>query len=238
MAESFTDFVNNSVGKVINNGQCWGLADQYLIDVLGGTSLSTQGGTHPGYAIGSYTGFENNGLSQYFTKQTANGAAVPGSLAFWGWGTNYPDFQAPDSHVAIVLADQGNSLKVLSQNSGSNTSQIQVMPKEGLAGYLVPNGSPPASAGTDNSVNTASTAQNANWLTDSVLGGLVTALGWGGLIQPNSPFAQAGANAITGVLLPSTWVRVLSFFIGMGLITGGIIFIIMDYKKTGESNGI
>lgn len=254
MTEPLDQWIQQVNGQQVGAGQCWDLANSYLTNVLGGNELSTQGGTHPGYAIGSFTGYSSNGMDQYFTKQNASSSAPPGSLAFWDWGTNFPNFQAPLSHVAIVLQDQGDSLKVLSQNSPQGYAAIQTLPKEGLAGYLVPNGVP-MSSGTDTS-NVAELSSNTadstvspsaswqNWFQSPIPGW--AANGFQGLFGPQGLFpngqgwnAAGLATADLGLLdqillkmfMPSTWIR-LGAFIGAILLIGlGILFIILDFRK-------
>lgn len=237
MGMSFQDWAKDVSGKVIGSGQCVGLAQDYETRVLDGGFLATAGGPHPGYASDSFEGYSTNGLSSTFTKVPAGVKAQPGSLAFWAFGTQSPGFSAPLSHVAVVLADNGSTLKVMDQNSmGSSVAAVHTLPKIGLLGYLVPNGGvggpPPDGAGT-NAVPAGDLPSTGNWITDSVMGAVISSMGLTNVVKSGSPFTEGVANFLTGFFLPATWVRVLAAFIGIGLLIAGFHFIITDYKKSG-----
>lgn len=127
--------------------QCWDLWEQYCRSVIGCWNISTQHSPNPGYASGLWDGYATNGAKSYFTALPASSVPQKGDVAIWKYG-QYPNY--PYSHVAIVIADAGNNVKVLSQNSspslpnnpfpGKSTgpSIIQNLPKAGLAGYFRP----------------------------------------------------------------------------------------------------
>ncbi|MEO8221293.1 MAG: CHAP domain-containing protein [Specibacter sp.] len=130
--------------------QCWDLWEQYCRSVIGCAGISTQYSPNPGYASGLWDGYARNGAAQYFTQISATSVPQKGDVAIWKYG-QYPNY--PYSHTAIVIADAGSYVNVLSQNSspslpnnpypGQSTgpSVKQNLPKAGLAGYFRPKSS-------------------------------------------------------------------------------------------------
>lgn len=70
--------------------------------------------------------------SSHYEKLPAGAAPRKGDVAVWG--TNWPYSSA--GHVAIVLADQGANIQVLTQNPGA--TKISSMTKSYLTGYMRP----------------------------------------------------------------------------------------------------
>lgn len=78
-----------------------------------------------------------------YTKLGASTPAVKGDVAVWGSGL--PNGSGGAGHVAIVLADQGGTLSILTQNPGA--TRVISFSKSYLTGYLRPkNLTPPATA--------------------------------------------------------------------------------------------
>jgi len=102
------------------------LAQFYSRDVIGGGFLSGNGAKDIWNTAGAKW--------QRFPVGGANGEpGGKGDLAVWGpsWGGGF-------GHIAIVLADQGGSLKTFTQNPGP--AQVATLSKNGLIGYLRPKG--------------------------------------------------------------------------------------------------
>lgn len=105
--------------------QCVDLANHYHRNAVGGQSLVFANGNQ----------WFNNAPASLYEKFAVGGAngerASKGDIACWnafyggGWG-----------HVAIVLADNGGSLTVMSQNPGP--ARRMNLSKQGLQGYLRP----------------------------------------------------------------------------------------------------
>ncbi|UGL61905.1 minor tail protein [Arthrobacter phage EastWest] len=105
--------------------QCVDLANHYHLNVVGARSQVIANGNQ---------WFANAPSSLYekFAVGGANGeAGQKGDIACWGgyYGGGY-------GHVAIVLADRGANLLVMSQNPGP--ARAMVLSKSGLTGYLRP----------------------------------------------------------------------------------------------------
>lgn len=77
----------------------------------------------------------------HYSKLGPSTPAVKGDVAVWGSGL--PNGTAGAGHVAIVLADQGGSLQILTQNSGA--THIGSMSKAYLTGLLRPKNLAPPS---------------------------------------------------------------------------------------------
>jgi surface antigen len=129
VAGAFDRFMAKYNGKVIDHdgaygGQCVDLTMRYAKEVFG---VNVNGNGNQWFANGAASGA--------FTAYAVGGAAgepgKKGDIACWGsfYGGGY-------GHVAIVIADNGGSLKVLTQNPGAvNVTNLQ---KTGLQGYLRP----------------------------------------------------------------------------------------------------
>jgi len=109
--------------------QCVDLAKRYASEMFG---VNINGNGNQWYA--------NGGNSGAFTRISAGAAAQKGDIACWGsfYGGGY-------GHVALVIADNGGSLRVLTQNPGA--THVDTLQKTGLQGYLRPNKAPTVYAG-------------------------------------------------------------------------------------------
>ena len=236
MSMTVDQYVSSVDGKPINASsgstfteQCWDLVQDYINKVIGsGDVFSTQDGGHDGYAIGAYTGYANNGNSNYLTKLGPTANAPVGSIVFWNWGSS----TAPDSHTAILLGKDGNNVKVLSQNSPQKYAAIQELPAAGIAGYLVPkNENNIYLAGDISNLPQANGSAGAPPLGSAVLQGIVDGLGLGNVISPGSSFIDGLKGFLTGLFLPATWVRATAGILGFILIIVGFTFIVKELKK-------
>jgi surface antigen len=84
--------------------------------------------------------FANGAASGAFTQVSKDATPQKGDVACWGtfYGGGY-------GHVAIVIANNGGSLRVLTQNPGA--VHQDTLQKTGLQGYLRPKKAPKAYAG-------------------------------------------------------------------------------------------
>jgi hypothetical protein len=123
-------WVGNVNGRAIDmdgafGAQCVDLANHYHMYAVGGSSMV--------YANGN--GWFSAAPASLYSKYAVGGAngetAGKGDIACWGafYGGGY-------GHVAIVLQDLGNSLKVMTQNPGG--AHVDTLSKQGLQGYLRP----------------------------------------------------------------------------------------------------
>jgi surface antigen len=108
--------------------QCVDLTMQYAAEVFG---VTVNGNGNQWYANGAASGA--------FTQVGAGAAPQKGDIACWGtfYGGGF-------GHVAIVIADNGGSLQVLTQNPGG--VHVDTLSKQGLQGYLRPKRAPVVSA--------------------------------------------------------------------------------------------
>ncbi|GAA1702911.1 CHAP domain-containing protein [Dietzia cercidiphylli] len=117
--------------------QCVDLIQFYNRDVVGAPRLS-----------GNAKDLFGNASGTHYHKLGSGTAPVKGDVAVWGAsvGGGY-------GHAGIVLADQGGSVRILSQNNhapynGTTPTEIISMSKAGIIGYLRPkNLTPPAPTG-------------------------------------------------------------------------------------------
>lgn len=138
MTMSVDTFVNTYNGKTVDvdgayGGQCWDLWSLYAQNCYGIKQSETN--TTSGYAdsVWSVKWSRSKALQNAFTRLGASVIASKGDVAFFYRGSS----AYPDSHVAIVLADNGNgTLKCLTQNPGA--VKIANLTKSGLLGYFRP----------------------------------------------------------------------------------------------------
>jgi surface antigen len=130
VASAVDRWVNSVNGRAIDmdgayGAQCVDLANHYHINVVGGG----------GQVFANGNQWFNNAPASLYSKYpvyAANGeSAGKGDIACWNafYGGGY-------GHVAIVLADLGGSLRVMTQNPGP--ANITTLSKQGLQGYLRP----------------------------------------------------------------------------------------------------
>jgi hypothetical protein len=129
---NFQDWVKSVDGRTVGNGQCWGLAEDYNIRVIGGSTLATAPSPHAGYACGVWDGYGSNGVEKSYTQAPATALAQAGWIPVWKWGSA----NAPLSHIAVALGDVGIGVDCMTQNPG--VSHRMTISKAGLYGYLVP----------------------------------------------------------------------------------------------------
>ncbi|MCS6710772.1 CHAP domain-containing protein [Brachybacterium sp. EF45031] len=126
-------FVAKYNGKYVDfdgyyGAQCADLAQQYAREVVGASRFSSP---VTGGAQDYWTHYDTS----KFTRVSAGSTPRKGDVAVWrGAEWNSPKY----GHVAIVLADNGSSIKVLSQNPGA--TKITTITKSDLLGYLRPVG--------------------------------------------------------------------------------------------------
>jgi hypothetical protein len=157
------EWVNDVEGRVIGDGQCVALAQDYSTRVAQGGFLSTSTGPYPGYAGNIWT----SEIAGY-TKRSPVSIAMPGWIVVWGRSAF-----TPSTHVAIVLNDAGVGVNTMTQNPGA--AKKMVIPKIGLLGYLAPNNSksgPGIHLAGDDNVTTAvkvvtGITQLKEWVSDS-----------------------------------------------------------------------
>ncbi|GAA3528364.1 hypothetical protein AFL01nite_02430 [Aeromicrobium flavum] len=119
-------FVKKHNGRYVDfdgayGAQCHDLAQFYNRDVVKARFISTP------YTGGAKDAWRTYDSSRY-TKVSAGSAPRKGDLAVWGNGQY--------GHIAIVLANAGNNVKVLTQNPGA--TKVANLSKSGLLGYLRP----------------------------------------------------------------------------------------------------
>lgn len=133
VAGGFDQFMAKYNGRAIDRdgaygAQCVDLTMQYAAEVFG---VTVNGNGNQWYANGAASGA--------FTQVGAGAAPQKGDIACWGtfYGGGF-------GHVAIVIADNGGSLQVLTQNPGG--VHVDTLSKQGLQGYLRPKRAPVVSA--------------------------------------------------------------------------------------------
>jgi hypothetical protein len=129
---NLNEWLNDVDGKTIGAGQCWDLAQDYSTRVTGGGQLVTRPSPHAGYAIGVWDGYGANGVERNYSQMPAAALMLPGWIPIWRFGSGV----APLSHIAVGLQDYGLGVQCVTQNPGG--AHVEVLPKAGLAGYLVP----------------------------------------------------------------------------------------------------
>lgn len=119
-------------GKTIGSGECVALCNSYNTQVVGSPPIPTSG-DH--YAITAYQSFPLGGMDKWYTKVGALGPFKPGDQVFWNRGSVI----APVSHTAVILADLGPVVDVMSQNTNGHRYAERVkLPRAGIAGALRP----------------------------------------------------------------------------------------------------
>lgn len=144
------DWANRVTGKYVDidgahGGQCWDTFADYCISVLGVPPINTWGGTWSGWAYAIWDQYPVNGAAQYFDRIPADQPARAGDVAIW----TDRHWYYPASHIAVVLADAGQNVYCMSQNSSAprpwlpgyseaatGPNERQYLTKQGLAGYL------------------------------------------------------------------------------------------------------
>lgn len=170
-------FVNQWNGKNADydgqyGAQCVDLFNFYNRDVV----------KAPRVAVGTAAQLYGAAPSSHYEKLPATAAPRKGDVAVWG--TNWPHTSA--GHVAIVLADQGGSMSVLTQNPGA--TKIASMTKSYLTGFLRPRNlsSAPSGANPVGHVDEVSVPAN----------GKVRVRGWA--FDPDNPGASIQVHAYVG----------------------------------------
>lgn len=192
-------------GKTIGNGQCWGLAEDYSIRVCNGGELYTHPSPHEGYAIGVWDGFESSGVAQFYSKADASQTMLPGWIPIWKWGSPV----APESHIAIGLKDLGYALDCETQNPGS--AHRMVIPKLGLAGYLVPKNM------GGSTINTAGNITVNNPVSDAT-----------NTINQLQGLASFAVNVRNFFNTPGIWQRIGIYIVGALILLMALIYMFKD----------
>lgn len=227
MTETFSQWTQQVNGQAVDvepgyGAQCYGLMKSYMNNVVGVPGeISTQYGPYPGFAINTFTGYQQAGLAPYFEQLGPGTQLQAGDVVFWPWGAS----NAPESHVAIANGDG----QFWSQNSPQKYTTLQGLESDNIAGVLRPLNqsglgivnSGNGTTSTDNSVNGQPVSDTTSQPPSNPVFGL---LGLG--------FVQ---NLIAHLFMPSTWIRLLSGWLALVLFVLGIIFIILDYRKAGHA---
>lgn len=133
--------INNNLGKPLDTDgfppsqpdQCYDVFIEY-IRILSGNPNLYFSATQTGYAQDIYNQYDSNALlQQYFTKLPFSANGQRGDVAVWGKST-----QTPDSHVAILEADNGTSQRIFGQNQPYPYCTERDLTSTGLLGYLRP----------------------------------------------------------------------------------------------------
>ncbi|MDN5545860.1 MAG: CHAP domain-containing protein [Rhodococcus sp. (in: high G+C Gram-positive bacteria)] len=122
-------FVRQYNGRYVDfdrafGAQCLDLVQFYNRDVVRARFMATP------YSMGAKDTWRTYDTSRY-TKVSASSKPRKGDVAIWGsvYGGQY-------GHIAIVLADEGKGVKVLTQNPGA--TRATTLRKAGLLGYIRP----------------------------------------------------------------------------------------------------
>lgn len=132
--DQFKSVYGGSVGQSFDwdgafPGECVDLFKAYDVRVVGGSGPRSRGN---GYAYNYWTNHGGD-FDKNYTKVDKNSGARAGDVAIFGTGLS------KYGHVAIVLADKGNSLQLLHQNGNrKKTISISDLPKSSLLGYWRP----------------------------------------------------------------------------------------------------
>lgn len=139
---NFQEFLDSRNGRAVDvdgnwGPQCWDLWSDYAMTLFGCSMWATStnsGGSyhHPGYTCEIWHNFSGGPLGNWFTPVGADQPAQYGDVVIWEWGSAV----GPNSHIALVVSDQGGSLYCLTQNPGA--SHYANLSKAGVLGYLRP----------------------------------------------------------------------------------------------------
>lgn len=141
-ATSVDGFVSQWNGRYADydqahGAQCVDLFNFYNRDVVGAPRIGVQGAAQL-YAAAP---------GSHYDKLPAGATPRKGDVAVWG--ASWP-YGGGHGHVAVVLADQGGNIQVLTQNPGA--TKIASMTKSHLTGYLRPKNLPGAAPAGHNPV--------------------------------------------------------------------------------------
>lgn len=153
ITDSLGTWVPQVQGQYINvdgayGAQCWDLAAHWST-FLGLPVINTGGaGRWPGWAGNMVDAFpQTPEIAAAYTLHGPNETGQPGDIVVWGDSFWY----YPATHVAVLVADKGNQLTCMSQNStpprpdnpypnaSSGPTTIQSLPRQGLIGFIRPN---------------------------------------------------------------------------------------------------
>jgi hypothetical protein len=132
-------FVNEWLGRGLDTDgyppsqpfQCYDVFIQYNREVVGCSAYVSARVT--GLAQDMWTDFANTVLPQFYTQIAWNQPGVKGDVAIWG---RTP--ATPDSHITVLLADNGTSQHIFGQNQPQPICTIRDLASAGLLGYLRP----------------------------------------------------------------------------------------------------
>jgi hypothetical protein len=155
--ETLNSWIVDVQGKYINEdwnptnqgfgNQCWDLAANWS-KRLGLPVINTGGnGRWPGWAGNMVDAFpQTQAIAAAYTLHGPDEQGQPGDIVVWGDSYWY----YPATHVAVLVADKGNQLQCMSQNStpsrtdnpypglSSGPTTIQSLPRQGLIGLIRP----------------------------------------------------------------------------------------------------
>lgn len=204
---NFDEWMADVNGRVVGDGQCWTLAQDCYSRVYGGGPLYTHPSAHPGYAIGVWDGYGANGTEAIFDKAPATAIALPGWFAIWHYGS----VTAPESHIAMTIGDYGLGVECMSQNPGG--AHKRVIPKLGLAGYLVPKTGGKASGFTANLASDTSGGGNG---------------GVAGAVDSVTKLADSVATVQHFFAQPGQWQRIGIYALGALILFSAVIYMFKD----------
>lgn len=191
-----TDVTGKRVGPGDSNGQCVGLAYDYVTRCIGSNFIDTNHGPHAGYAIGSW----DSGLVPAGMTRLPGSDIRAGDVVFCNWGT-FPWYQT--SHVLVATGPvTAFMIPCLSQNSPQQWAAVQTLPAQGVAGVWRPaNGT----AGISNGGNSNDPLGLPSLPQGGGIGGVT------GMIDTVNKLSAAVSN-------PALWKRIGLFALGAVLL--------------------
>lgn len=151
--QTLSAWIQSVQGKYIDmdgayGAQCWDLSAHWA-KYIGKPVINTGGpGRWPGWAGNMVDAFPQSAeIAAAYTLHGPNETGEPGDIVVWGDSYWY----YPATHVAVLVADKGNQLQCMSQNStpsradnpypgaSSGPTTIQSLPRQGLIGFIRPN---------------------------------------------------------------------------------------------------
>ena len=203
MTMTLSAWVDAVQGQSIGSGECVALTNSYNVQVVGSPPVPTSGDN---YAITAYQSFPLGGMDKWYTKVGPLGPFKPGDQVFWNRGS----LIAPVSHTAVILADLGPVVDVMSQNTnGHRYAERVTLPRAGIAGALRPIN--PGSV--DGLTGSGSGDMTTVGLVDTVTGAAAVAATWGKIlawIQDPANWRRIGIALLGIILILIALVRVLN----------------------------
>lgn len=213
-------------GKTIGSGECVALDNDYAVRVIGSPPIPTTGDN---YAITQFESFPTGGLDQWYSRVGPLGPFAAGDHIFWARGSAV----APVSHVAVVLADLGPVVSIMSQNTnGHRYAERTTLPRAGVAGALRPKSSTALDGGTGTGIR----AGLPDWMgnpavVNGITGGILAA-------RPVVDLAATGGKIVAWLQDPENWKRVGIGLLGMILIMVALLKILNTTTLPAAAAGI